>query len=107
MVVNANEIKRHGVSLFDKLFKKIDDIISVRGKKKYTVINYEEKYREYQLDRAYEEMMEDIKNGNYKVVSAKNISKNSKETYKLIETVRYKKKVVKFFKKHKNLLYQV
>ncbi len=74
MVVNANEIKRHGVSLFDKLFEKVDDIIiSVRGKKKYVVIDYEEykKYREYQLDRAYEEVMEDIDNGNYKVVSAK------------------------------------
>jgi len=73
MVVNANEIKRHGVSLFDKLFEKVDDIIiSVRGKKKYVVIDYEEykKYREYQLDKAYEEVMEDIKNGNYKVVSA-------------------------------------
>jgi len=68
MVVNANEIKRHGVSLFDKLFEKVDDIIiSVRGKKKYVVIDYEEykKYREYQLDKAYEEVMEDIKKGNF------------------------------------------
>ena len=74
MVVNANEIKRHGVSLFDKLFEKFDDvIISVRGKKKYVVVDYEEykNFREYQLNKAYEEVMEDIKNGNYKVVSAK------------------------------------
>ena len=68
MVVSANEVKRHGVSLFDKLFKKVDDIIiSVRGKKKYVVIDYEEykKYREYQLNKAYEEVMEDIKNGKF------------------------------------------
>ena len=74
MVVSANEIKRHGVSLFDKLFEKFDEIIvSVRGKKKYVVIDYEEykKFREYELNKAYKEVMKDIKEGNYKVLTAK------------------------------------
>ncbi len=74
MIVTANEVKKRGVSLFDELFEKVDDlIISVRGKKKYIVMDYEryEKIREYELDRAYKEVMEDIDRGDYKVVSAK------------------------------------
>ena len=74
MIVTANEVKKRGVSLFDELFEKFDDlIISVRGKKKYIVMDYEryEKIREYELDRAYKEVMEDIERGDYKVVSAK------------------------------------
>jgi len=74
MIVTANEVKKRGVSLFDELFEKFDDlIISVRGKKKYIVMDYEryEKIREYELDRAYKEVMEDIDRGDYKVVSAK------------------------------------
>ncbi|EDM23736.1 type II toxin-antitoxin system prevent-host-death family antitoxin [Caminibacter mediatlanticus] len=68
MIVSANEIKRHGVSLFDKLFEKANEIIiSVRGKKKYVVIDYEEykKFREYELEKAYREVMEDIEKGDF------------------------------------------
>lgn len=42
MVVMANEVKTKGVSLFDKLFEKDDEvIINVRGKNKYVVIDIE------------------------------------------------------------------
>ena len=74
MIITANEVKKHGVSLFDKLFEKVDSvIISVRGKLKYVVMDYEEykEIREYQLQKAYEEVMQDIENGDYKEVTAK------------------------------------
>ena len=74
MVVAANEVKKHGVSLFDRLFEKVDSVVlSVRGKRKYVVIDYDEynEIREYKLQKAYEEVMQDIENGDYKVLSAK------------------------------------
>lgn len=73
MIVMANEIKTKGVSLFDKLFEKAEEvIISVRGKNKYVVIDIEryKQLRALELDRAYEETMEDIKAGRYQVFSA-------------------------------------
>jgi prevent-host-death family protein len=68
MIVMANEIKTKGVSLLDKLFEKTEEvIISVRGRNKYAVIDIEryKRLRALELDRAYEEAMEDIKAGNY------------------------------------------
>jgi len=82
MVVTANEVKKRGVSLFRELFKKFDEIIiSNRGKKEFVVIDYEryKKFRQYELERAYEEVMEDVKNGRYKVVSAKEHIENLKK----------------------------
>jgi PHD/YefM family antitoxin component YafN of YafNO toxin-antitoxin module len=82
MVVTANEVKKRGVSLFRELFKKFDEIIiSNRGKKEFVVIDYEryKKFREYELERAYEEVMEDVKEGRYKVVSAKEHIENLKK----------------------------
>ncbi len=89
MVVSANEVKKHGVSLFDKLFEKVDNVVlSVRGKKKYVVMDYKEykELREYQLQKTYEEVMEDIKNGNYRVLSAKEHMKNLEEDLKNVST---------------------
>ena len=74
MVITANEVKTRGVSLFDELFKKFDElIISVRGKKKYVVIDIDRynEMRKAELEQAYQEVMKDYKNGNYKIVSAK------------------------------------
>ena len=74
MVVSANEIKKRGVSIFDELLKEHNEvIISSRGKNKYIVMDIKdyEEYRAYKLDKAYQEVMEDIKNGDYRVVSAK------------------------------------
>ena len=74
MVVTANEVKTKGVSLFDNLLQKFDElIISVRGKKKYVVIDIDRynEMRKAELEQAYQEVMKDYKNGNYKIVSAK------------------------------------
>ena len=74
MVVSANDVKKNGVSIFDDLLKKFDEvIINFRGKKKYVVIEYEryKAFREYELDKDYNEVMKDIDNGDYVVCSAK------------------------------------
>jgi prevent-host-death family protein len=74
MVINANEVKQNGVSLFGKLLSKVDElIISVRGKEKYVVLDIDryKEFREYELDLAHMKAMDDIKNGRYKVQSAK------------------------------------
>jgi len=79
MIVTANEVKTRGVSLFDELFRKFDElVISVRGKKKYVVIDIDRynEMRKAELEQAYQEVMKDYKNGNYKIVSAKEHIKN-------------------------------
>ncbi|WP_456322054.1 prevent-host-death protein [Hydrogenimonas sp.] len=74
MTISANEVKKRGVSVFEKLLSKFDElVISVRGKEKYVVLNIE-RYREFrakELDIAYMEAMQDIEKGDYKVQSAK------------------------------------
>ena len=81
MVVTANEVKTKGVSLFDNLLQKFDElVISVRGKKKYVVIDIDRynEMRKAELEQAYQEVMKDYKNGDYKVVSAKEHIENLK-----------------------------
>ena len=74
MTINASEIKQRGVSFFDKLFEKFDElIINVRGKDKYVVLDIE-RYKEFrakELDLAYMQTMQDIEKGNFKAQSAK------------------------------------
>ena len=74
MVIPANKVKQRGVSIFDELLEKWDEvIIAVRGKKKYVVMDIE-RYKELrasELDLAYKLVMEDYENGDYKVLSAK------------------------------------
>jgi hypothetical protein len=68
MIVMANEVKTKGVSLFDKLFEKAEEvIINVRGKNKYVVIDMEryKELRAMELDKAYTQAMEDINTGRY------------------------------------------
>ncbi len=68
MVVSANEVKKRGVSIFDEMLDKFNEvIINFRGKKKYVVIDYEryQGFREYELEKAYNEVMADIENGDY------------------------------------------
>jgi PHD/YefM family antitoxin component YafN of YafNO toxin-antitoxin module len=73
MTISANEVKKRGVSLFDTLFEKADElIINVRGKDKYVVLDIE-RYKEFranELDLAYMQTMNDIKEGNYETLSA-------------------------------------
>ncbi|MFP4333273.1 MAG: prevent-host-death protein [Campylobacterales bacterium] len=69
MILTANEIKKSGVSIFEKIFQKADEIIiNVRGKNKYVVLDIERynEFREYELDIAHMKAMQDIKDGNYK-----------------------------------------
>lgn len=74
MVINANEIKTKGVSIFSSLLDKFDElIINVRGKNKFVVIDIE-RYKELranELDLAYIRTMQDIEKGNYKTQNAK------------------------------------
>ena len=82
MVVTANEVKKRGVSLFDELLAKFDEIIiSSRGKKKYIVMDIKryEEFRAYELDKAYKEVMEDVKRGDYRVVSVQEHIKSLQE----------------------------
>ena len=73
MTISANEVKQRGVSLFDSLLDKFDElIINVRGKDKYVVLDIE-RYKEFranELDLAYMQTMNDIEKGNYKTQSA-------------------------------------
>lgn len=74
MIVTANEIKTKGVSMFDNLLSKFDElIINVRGKDKYVVIDIEryKAFRESELDIAHMKAMQDIKDGKYKTQTAK------------------------------------
>lgn len=74
MVINANEVKTKGVSIFEKLLEKFDELtISVRGKSKYVVLDID-RYKELranELDLAYLKTMQDIEKGNFKKQSAK------------------------------------
>ncbi|MBT3519054.1 MAG: prevent-host-death protein [Candidatus Marinimicrobia bacterium] len=66
--LTANELKTKGVSVLDKILK--DDheaTITVRGHNKYVVMDME-RYSELRiqdLKAAYNDTMEDIKNGDY------------------------------------------
>ena len=69
MTVSANDVKQRGVSLFGELLEKFDEVvINFRGKKKYVVMDIEryKMLRALELDNAYREVMEDVKNGKYK-----------------------------------------
>ncbi|MDY0265528.1 MAG: type II toxin-antitoxin system prevent-host-death family antitoxin [Sulfurospirillum cavolei] len=72
MIVSANDIKTKGVTLLDKLFETVSEvIINVRGKNKYVVIDIEryKQLRELELDRLYDETMQEIKEGRFKTQS--------------------------------------
>jgi len=73
MTITANEVKKNGVSIFNKLLDKTDElIISVRGKERFVVLDIDRyrEFREYELDIAHMKAMQDIENGNYKVQTA-------------------------------------
>ena len=73
MIITANDVKTNGVSIFDKMLSKVDElIINVRGKDKYVVLDIEryKEFRENELDIAHMKVMQDIKDGNYKTQTA-------------------------------------
>ena len=65
MVITASQMKSN---LLDKLFQKYDElVVSVRGKKKFVVMDIE-RYNELrikELENSYREVMEDYEKGNY------------------------------------------
>ena len=82
MTISANEVKKRGVFIFDEMLKKFSEIaITFRGKKKYIVMDIKryEELREKELELAYKEVMEDYKNGDYRIVSAKEHINSLKE----------------------------
>ena len=79
MTITANEVKKQGVSVFDKMLEKDSElIINVRGKDKFVVLDIEryKEFREYELDIAYMKVMQDIDNKKYKIQTA---SEHAKE----------------------------
>lgn len=73
MIISANELKTKGVSILDSLLKNVEEVVvSVRGKNKYVVVDMEryEYLRECELEHAYREVQEDIKNGRHKTQTA-------------------------------------
>lgn len=73
MTISANEVKTKGVSIFSKFLEKFDELtINVRGKDKYVVLDIEryKELRSMELDLAYLQTKEDLKNGNFKTQNA-------------------------------------
>jgi len=68
MVITANDLKTKGISFFDKILEKTEEIIvSVRGKQKFVLLDMQryKKVREYELDQAYLETIKDKKDKKY------------------------------------------
>lgn len=64
--ISANELKTNGVSLLEKITEEQDEaIITVRGKQKFVVLTIDEynRLRECELEAAYLESIEDLKEG--------------------------------------------
>ncbi len=65
-IITANDLKIKGVSIIDEVTSNNNEaIITVRGKNRYVVLSIEEynQLREYELEAAIKESIEDIKNG--------------------------------------------
>ncbi len=68
MIIRAGEVKKRGVKVFDEALRNADEVvINIRGKDKYVVMDIEryKELRRKELDIAYMEVMNDIKNGRY------------------------------------------
>ena len=65
-IITANDLKVRGISIIDEVSSSNQEVvITVHGKDKYVILPIEEynQLREYELDAAIKESMEDIKNG--------------------------------------------
>lgn len=65
-IITANDLKTKGVSIIDEVTTNNNEaIITVRGRNRYVVLSIEEynQLREYELEAAIKESLEDIKNG--------------------------------------------
>ncbi len=82
MTIVANDLRTKGIKILKDALKDADEaFISVRGEPEFVVMsakNYE-KLKSYELDIAYMEAMRDIKNGDFKTLSAKEHIKELKD----------------------------
>ena len=72
-MITANDLKVQGIKALQSELKDNDEaIISFRGKPKYIVIDFKryDKLREIELDEAYLQAMEEIKQGDYKSIES-------------------------------------
>ncbi len=70
--ITANELKTKGVSVLESVLQKDGEaVITVRGKSKYVVLDFNtyNRLREYELEMAVQESRKDIASGNYKTES--------------------------------------
>ncbi len=70
--ITANELKTKGVSVLESVLQEDGEaVITVRGKSKYVVLDFNtySRLREYELEMAVQESRKDIASGNYKTES--------------------------------------
>ena len=70
--ITANELKTKGVSVLESVLQEDGEaVITVRGKSKYVVLDFNAygRLREYELEVAVQEARKDIASGNYKTES--------------------------------------
>ncbi len=68
MIIRASEVRKRGVKVFDEVLRNQDEVvINIRGEDRYVVMDIEryKELRRKELDMAYMEVMDDIKNGKY------------------------------------------
>ncbi len=68
MIIRASEVKKRGVKVFDEALRNQDEVvINIRGEDRYVVMDIEryKELRRKELDIAYMEVMDNIKNGKY------------------------------------------
>ena len=67
-MITANDLKTKGARVIDeRLVMGEEEVITVRGKKKYVVVHMEryEYLRACELESIYQEVMEDVNKGDY------------------------------------------
>ena len=71
--INANELKKRGVSAIESALLHDSDVaISVRGQTRFVVVNldYFQQLREYELEKAVQDAKEDLAAGRFVVETA-------------------------------------
>ena len=71
-MITANDLKVKGIKAIHQEIEKNDEaIISFRGKPRYIVVDFKkyDELRALELDKAYLETMQEIKDGKYKTIA--------------------------------------
>ncbi len=75
MIIAANDLKKKGISFVSKLLEKFESVfVSVRGKKKYVILKFEdyERFKDFELENAIREAERDLKEKKFIVETAEN-----------------------------------